>query len=125
MRLFGGMHAAIEGLLRAGNNVLADHVLIEAAWAADCAARFAAMNAYLIGVRCDLEIIEARERARGDRTPGQARKQFDAAHAHCAYDFEVDTGEESPDECATRVLAFLASGEPPRALRKMRESGRS
>jgi chloramphenicol 3-O phosphotransferase len=124
MRLFGGMHAAIEGLLRTGNNVLADHVLIEPAWAADCAARFGDMRAYLIGVRCSLEVIEARERARGDRTPGQARKQFEAAHAYCVYDFEVDTSHELPDACAERVLAFLATGAPPRALREMRGGSR-
>lgn len=36
-RLFSGMHHAIAGLARAGNHVLADHVLVVRAWLEECA----------------------------------------------------------------------------------------
>jgi chloramphenicol 3-O phosphotransferase len=119
-QLFAGMHQAQAALARAGNNVLADHVLVEPAWVAECAALFADLPAYLIGVRCPLEVLEAREQARADRTLGQARAQFARVHAHGEYDLEVDTHTHSPAECAAQIVAYLASGAPPRAWRALR-----
>lgn len=117
-RLFSGMHHAIKALSCSGNNVIADHVLVEPAWARECAVLFADLPAYLIGVRCPLEVIEAREAARGDRTLGQAKKQFERVHAYTRYDLEVDTSLLSPAECAAQIKARLAS--PPDAFKRMR-----
>lgn len=116
-RLFSGMHRAIAELSRAGNNVLADHVLVEPVWVSECAELFSDLPAYLIGVRCPLEVLVERERARRNRTLGQAAAQFPVVHAYCQYDFEVDTSRYNVDECAEQVADFLASGTPPRALR--------
>lgn len=70
--LFSGMHHAIAAAARQGINIIANHVLVEKAWVDECAELFADMNAYLIGLRCPLEILEQRERQRKDRTLGQA-----------------------------------------------------
>lgn len=118
--LFAGMHHAIAGLARCGNNVLADHVLVEPRWVVECAALFADMPAYLIGVRCPLGVIEQRERDRADRTLGQAAKQIDRAHAHGVYDFEVDSARNSPAACAALIKAFVESGTPPTAFKRLR-----
>jgi chloramphenicol 3-O phosphotransferase len=63
-----------------------------------------------VGVRCDPEVAESRERARGDRTVGMARAQAEAVHAGVDYDLEVDTGSASPAGAAgvvaTAVLAL-------------------
>lgn len=111
-----GMHRAIRALSLAGVNVVADHVLVEASWLSDCAALFAPLPAYLIGVRCPLEVLEQRERQRRDRTLGQARAQHLLVHAHGVYDLEVDTARHASQECAAQVEAFLRSREPPRAF---------
>ena len=121
-RLFSGMHHAIAALSRAGNHVLADHVLVEPRWVAECAALLAPLPAYLVGLRCPLEVLEQRERARKDRTWGQARDQFEAVHSHVVYDLEVDTAQLGPEECARQVHAMLDSGEPPQAFRRLRRS---
>jgi chloramphenicol 3-O phosphotransferase len=118
-RLVLGMHRAIWGLSLAGNNVVADHVLVEPAWVLDCAALFAPLPAYLIGVRCPLEVLEQRERQRRDRTLGQARAQHAIVHAHGVYDLEVDTSLHTPEECAAQVQAFLRQGASPQALRAL------
>jgi chloramphenicol 3-O phosphotransferase len=118
--LVSGMHHAIVALSRAGNHVIADHVLVEPAWVRECAELFAGLPAYLVGVRCPLEVLEAREQARRDRTPGQARLQHELVHAHGVYDLEVDTSLQSPEECAARISAFLQDGSPPRAWRQLR-----
>lgn len=106
-RLFSGMHYAVAALARRGNNALVDHVLVEPVWVDECARLFADLPAYLVGVRCPLDVIEAREAARKDRTLGQARKQFDKVHAHKIYDLEVDTSVMSADECVESVINMV------------------
>jgi chloramphenicol 3-O phosphotransferase len=119
-RLFSGMHHAIAELSRAGNNIMADHVLVEPAWVTECAALFAGLPAYLVGLRCPLEVLVDREASRHNRTLGQAAAQCPLVHAHGIYDFEMDTSLLGPQECAEQVVSFLASGVPPRAFEVLR-----
>jgi chloramphenicol 3-O phosphotransferase len=123
-QLVAGMHKAIAALARAGNNVLADHVLVEPGWAEECAALFADLPAYLIAVRCPLEVLEARERARENRTLGQARAQFEVVHRCARYDFEVDTGAASAEACAEQIAKWLEGQPEARGLKEMREMGK-
>jgi len=116
--LVRGMHHAIEALSRAGSNVIADHVLVEPAWWEDCIRRFAPLPAYLVGVRCPLPVLEEREKARRNRTLGQARAQLPVVHGHGIYDVEVDTSRLTPEECARNIVARVHSG-PPSALREL------
>lgn len=116
-----GMHRAIRSLADCGVNLLVDHVLVEPAWVRDCAKLFAPYNAYLVGVYCDLDTLEQRERNRKDRTLGQARKQFDKVHVHGAYDLVVDNGVRTVEENIVQVIDFLSSGERPKALKTLDE----
>ena len=120
-KLASGMHRSLAELSRAGLNVLADHVLVEPLWVAECAELLAELPAYLIGIHCPLEVLEQRERERRDRTLGQARAQLERVHAHGVYDFEVDTYTGSVEECAGQIATYLSSGVQPFALRQMRE----
>lgn len=115
-QLVRGMHRAVKTLAVGGLNLLVDHVLVEPAWVFDCAEQLHALKAYLIGVRCNLQILEQRERDRDDRTLGQARAQFNKVHRHGCYDFEVDSGKYSPRENIMQIITFLESGQAPSAL---------
>ena len=117
--LVRGMHRAIAALSQAGCNVIADHVLVEPAWARGCAVLLADLPAYLVGVQCPLEVLEQRERSRKNRTLGQARRQYPLIHKYTCYDLEVDTSTLSPDECALRIRSRL--DYPPQALHQMRQ----
>lgn len=121
--LVRGMHRAIEILARSGNNVVADHVLVEPEWTADCADLFWELPAYLVGVRCPLAILEERERARRDRTLGQAKAQYPLVHAHDIYDLEVDTSVLSPQECAAAIIERVTTGGPPTAFYQLKHGG--
>lgn len=99
-RLFSGMHHAIRDLALSGLNVIADHILLEKKWVDECAELFRDLTAYLIGVRCSLEVVEERERSRKDRTLGQAKAQFLAVHHYCKYDLQVDTSILTAEMCA-------------------------
>jgi chloramphenicol 3-O phosphotransferase len=116
--LFSGMHHAIAALARVGNNVIADHVLVEPTWVDECTELFADLPAYLIGLQCPLEVLEAREKTRKDRTLGQARAQFDVIHKYCTYDLEVDTSVDDPGTCARKITARLNS--PPAAFQHLK-----
>lgn len=120
MQLVSGMHHSIAALARAGNHVVADHVLVDERWLRECAELLAELPAHFIGVRCALEVVEERERARKDRTLGQARAQIERIHSHAGYDFEVDTGRHSADACAAQIQDYLALGRQPRAFARIR-----
>lgn len=121
-KLIYAMHRAMLALAENGFNLLADHVLVEPDWVQDCASLFASQYAYLIGIRCPLEVLERREKERRDRTLGQARLQFERVHSHRLYDFEVDTSVESVAVCAKRISDFVESGVEPRAIKLLNEN---
>lgn len=56
-----------------------------------------------VGVHCDLEVIAAREAARGDRVVGMAALQVGYVHQDVAYDLEVDSSRASPEACAAVI----------------------
>jgi len=120
--LMSGMHHAIVALSRAGNNVIADHVLVEPEWLRECVDLFGDLPAYFIAVRCPLAVLEQRERERKNRTLGQARAQFDRVHAHGIYDLEVDTSLSSPMECALQIKQRIESSMPPNAFKRLKQS---
>jgi len=122
-RLMSGMHQAIAALSRAGNNVVADHVLVERRWLEECTRIFSELPALFVGVRCPLEVLERREAMRKDRTLGQARAQFHLVHVHGIYDLEVDTSESSAEACALEIKRRLEDGSSPEAFKCLRQQG--
>jgi chloramphenicol 3-O phosphotransferase len=120
--LISGMHQAIVALGRAGNNVIADHVLVEIGWVRECADLFADLPAYFVGVRCPLKVLEEREKSRADLTLGQVRFQFDLVHAHGLYDLEVGTSVSSPEGCARQITQRIYDSPPPRAFKQLQLS---
>jgi chloramphenicol 3-O phosphotransferase len=58
-------------------------------------------------VTCPPDELERRERARGDRTVGQARAQHAAVATALDHDVVVDTSVAGPAECASQVLTYV------------------
>jgi chloramphenicol 3-O phosphotransferase len=119
--LVSGMHHAWAALLQRGNHRLVDHVLLEPDWIVECAALFAGLPAYLIGVYCPLLVAEQREQQRPDRAPGQARAHFDRVHQHGVYDLVVDTSITDASGCAHAIKHFLDANVPPSAFRRLKQ----
>jgi chloramphenicol 3-O phosphotransferase len=118
-RLVSGMHHGIRKMAMQGINVIADHVFHEEGWMRECAELLHDLPAYLVGIRCPLEVLEEREKSRKNRTLGQARALYDVVHAHCTYDLEVDTSKQSAEECAQAILDHMQGGKKPTALAAM------
>jgi len=68
----------------------------------------AGLDVVWVGVHCPTEVIEQRERDRGDRIVGQARGHAHPVHSWTDYDLEVDTSLLSPDGCAASVFDEMA-----------------
>lgn len=118
-RLISGYHHALAACAMTGNNLIVDHVLLDRRWLQECVALLSTFSIFFVGVRCPLEVLEARERERGDRKSGLARAQFDRVHAHVLYDLEIDTSLASPQECAARIEQALQHPPTPGAFQRL------
>lgn len=105
--LLDGMAPAVRALVDAGNSVIFDHVLHDDAMAQSLRSSLVGLDVAVVGVTCDIAVLEERERERGDRVLGRARGLVDVVHTFCDYDVIVDTGLQGPQECVTAVLTAL------------------
>jgi chloramphenicol 3-O phosphotransferase len=83
--------------------VLRDHAEFEA-----CLKALGGRPCCVVGVQAPLEVLEQRERARGDRDEGIARGQFGDAAYRRRYDLAIDTSKCTPAEGAAAIRRFLA-----------------
>jgi chloramphenicol 3-O phosphotransferase len=121
-RTRAGFHRAVAGMAQAGNDLVVDYVLSEQWRLRDCLTVLAGLDVLFVGVRCPAAELARRERARGDREPGQAAAQLAQVHAHGLYDLECDTSAESPLQCANRIAGFLPVAPRPRAFERLRQA---
>lgn len=61
-----------------------------------------------VGVTTPLEILEERERARGDRCVGSARAQYFKVHENVSYDLKIDSHAETLENNVAKILRALA-----------------
>lgn len=101
-RILRGMRQSVAAMARAGNNLIVDDVLIDNEMA-EYAALLADFTLRTVGVFAPLDVLEARERERGDRLIGLARWQYDRVHRGRRYDLELDTSQATATECAERI----------------------
>ncbi len=112
-RFFAGFHACLPALALAGNDLIVEHIIEFASWRRDLNRLLSDLDVYLVGVHCDLDELDRRERARGDRRIGEGRAHVAIDGIHCLgpYDLEVDT-TASPFSSAG-MAATQASLSPP------------
>jgi chloramphenicol 3-O phosphotransferase len=118
--LFSGFHRSLGALASAGNNLIVDDVLMERRWLSQAVEALAVHEVCFVGIRCPVNIAEARERTRGDRAEGTARGQYNLVHAHGIYDVEVDTSLLTPVVCAQRILEKQLRSPRPSAFERLR-----
>jgi chloramphenicol 3-O phosphotransferase len=119
--LISGFHHSIGALAARGNNMIVDHVLLSGSWLEECLEVLAGCTVFFIGVYCPLDELERRERERGNRAIGLAKKQFRIVHAHGLYDLQLDTSISTVDECATLIRHRISNQSPPQAFLQLQE----
>ena len=100
--------AAAGALARSGLDVLVDTVFERPDCLTLATAAFAGLDYRLVGVTCAVEVLEAREKSRGDRRLGQAREQHGRVLNDLPFDLVLDTSVLSIPECVERIVALLS-----------------
>jgi chloramphenicol 3-O phosphotransferase len=114
-----GMHQAVAALADEGCDVVTDHVLLYRCWARHAVEALSHHRVLSVGVFCDAEELERRERQRQDRHAGYAMGSFTSVHEFCRYDLEIDTTRRTPGDCAAEIVEYLRLGPAPRAFAQM------
>lgn len=104
-RAMRGMRHAIAAMARQGNDLIVDDVMLGRGEGQEYRDLLASFEIRFVGLFAPLDVLEARERQRGDRLIGLARWQFDRVHDGVSYDLEIDTSTASPIDCARRIKA--------------------
>ncbi len=105
--LLKGMRRGIAAMANAGNNIIVDDIILHKDFLEDYLQVFAHLQVYFVGVHCALSVVNEREAKRPGRFPGTAAGHLERCHAHNIYDIEVDTGEQSVDDCSSKVISRL------------------
>jgi chloramphenicol 3-O phosphotransferase len=108
-RLLDSMAPAVRALIDGGNAVIFDHVLHDRAMFESYRRATAGLDVFTVGVTCPLDVLEVRERERGDRVLGRARGLTEVVHGFCSYDMTVDTAAQPPRACVAAILEALAA----------------
>jgi chloramphenicol 3-O phosphotransferase len=114
-----GFHKSFSTYAETGINIIVDHVLQEKEWLYECVKYLKEHDVYYIGIKCNLNILEEREKSRGDRYIGMAKHQCHKVHEDSIYDFESDTSFKSPEVCALEIIEFIRKTPKPIAFKKM------
>lgn len=122
-KLFGLMPEFAEMLANKGNNLIIDEVLLDDKNLINYAKQLSRHNVYYIGVFCDLEIMQEREKIRLDRVIGLSADQITRVHESMRglYDLKVDTSNSSPLEIAKTILKHIETGPKPRVFKAILE----
>jgi len=118
-RFFDGFHRCLPALAAAGNDLIVEHIIEFASWRRQLADLLVGFDVFMVGVRCDVDEIDRRERVRGDRRAGEGREhlEIDRIHDFWAYDYEADTTAGVTPELVARVIAAWRGRGAVRVLR--------
>jgi chloramphenicol 3-O phosphotransferase len=117
---FDGFHRSLPALVGTGNNLIVEIIFETRDWLRDVVGLLAPFDVFFVGVHCDLEELERREKARGDRRLGDARRDFETAHRHAIYDLQLDGGQP-PELNADRLIEAWNARTRPSAFETLRE----
>ena len=98
-----GMRRAIAAMAAVGIHLIVDDVILDPADETDYREVLAGFETRFVGLFAPLEVLEAREFARGDRVIGLSRWQYGRVHAGRTYDLDIDTSKATPDQNAVLI----------------------
>ena len=104
-KLMAGMRGAVVAMAEQGNNLIVDDVLWDQKDFDEYRALLVRFDPKFVLLDAPLDIIERRERLRGDRVHGLARWQADRVRQIRSYDLVVDTSKSDAVFCAKQIVA--------------------
>ncbi len=103
-------YRGLAAIARCGTGLIVDEVFLAGRASQERLAQtLSASTVVWVGVFCEPDVAEARERERHNRVVGMARRQAEQVHEGVVYDLVVDTTATSVMDCAHKVTRYLAS----------------
>lgn len=130
--LYAAFYECVAAHSRLGLNVVVDVGHHDAAILAESARRLAGLPVLFVRVHCPLDVVM--ERRRNSEPGSYATAEVDEpipppvlrwqseVHSGWAYDLEVDTSVQSPEECAAAIERRLAATQPAEAFERLAKS---
>ena len=101
---FDGFHASLAAYADAGNDLILEHILDTEGWLETLDNLLRDHDVFFVAVHCPLEMLIEREKARGDRPMGSARRDYETIHVGKTYDIELNSADGA-DANVERLLA--------------------
>lgn len=93
---FAAFHRTYRVFSEQGVDVISDYIIESPEAFAELTSELEGIDVFWVGLHTPLEMLEQRERARGDRPVGDARRDLETVHTFRAYDLDLD-GTQPPD----------------------------
>lgn len=114
------MPHAIKCFAEFGHDIVVDEILQRSEIVHRYAKALQEHVVYFIGIRCDLEELERREKIRGNRTLGLARGQINITHLYSDYyDLTIDSTHDDAITCAQKIMDFIQMNPDPVGMKKL------
>lgn len=107
--LVAGMHRVAAAWARSGMDVAMDHSLFNHATVVDLHAALEGLEVVHVGLVCDPDVLDDREREVGSPTRGLAVAQLRAHRAEVRPDLVLDTTEATTEELVEVILDVVAA----------------
>jgi chloramphenicol 3-O phosphotransferase len=122
--VFDGFHRSLAAYAAAGNNLILEHILDTEGWLDDLVRLFRPFDVFFVGLHCSPDELERREKARGDRESGSARRDAETSHQGLDYDLELSS-DNPPDANAERLITAWRARRSPFCFGTLPWSGTS
>jgi chloramphenicol 3-O phosphotransferase len=109
---FEGYHRSLAAYAQAGNHLIVEHIVETNAWLQRMVALSEPYDVFFVGLHCPLDELERRERRRGDRALGDARRDFSCVHDHALYDLELDSTQSAQRNAERLISCWHARTRP-------------
>ncbi len=103
-------HACVRELAALGRDLVIDNAIVTRTQAERLIAAVDGHQVLLVSVWCPQEVLDERDRARGDRLRGLALRQTATIDQWLDYDLRIDTSAVTPSEGAEQIVAALEKG---------------
>ena len=104
--------AAATAMARADYDVLVDIVFERRDCLVSAVRALEGFRHHYVAVTCELEELEHREVARGNRPLGLARRQYGTVLHDARYGLQIDTTRAETADCAAQVVRLFAHTSP-------------
>ncbi len=105
-RVEEGFRRSIRSLADAGNDVLVELIVEDQSWLEKLEEALLGLDVFWVGLHAPVQELERRERKRGGRAIGDARRDAEIVHSFRAYDLDLDTTEGVDANVAALVDAW-------------------